>query len=132
MTAEDKLRLSEQKLRLLADELKLALAENSELKGRLAVVELDGGGVWRWQPGDEVSTLSCPVVMEAGTLRALLRAADIDAAPAAMLSDIELGNIRSGLVAPLVAQGAAAEAHAKTAAKRALKVLDVAVKRSKS
>jgi len=57
----------------IVDELKRALDELRDVRKQLDVVKTDREGVWKWQgEGDDVSTLSCPVVMEAATLRALL------------------------------------------------------------
>jgi len=57
----------------LALELKAGLDREEELRRCLAVVKTDVEGVWRWQgAGDQLESLSCPVVMSAATLRTIV------------------------------------------------------------
>lgn len=58
----------------LAGELRLEIQIRNDLRTKLAVVNTPYPNVWVWQGDghDEIESLSCPVVMSADTLRALL------------------------------------------------------------
>lgn len=62
----------EAKCASLLEHIALLTKENRKLRGLHSIVTAGRDDVWYWQPGDEVDSLCCPVVMEAETLRKLL------------------------------------------------------------
>lgn len=63
-----------ERVQVLGDELRVALAERAEALRKLSLVATELEDVWRWEvDGDNhPASLSCPVIMSADTLRDLL------------------------------------------------------------
>jgi hypothetical protein len=60
-------------LRSKLDNLRELHLENQRLRGELEAVRTDAEGVWRWQGGgDDLQSLSCPVVVRADKMRELV------------------------------------------------------------
>ncbi len=85
---------AERKVEDLGREVAGSLEREQELRANLALVATDADGVWKWQgEGDDLASLSCPVVMDAGTLRVFI--ADRARADAA---ERDLAQIRAAAV----------------------------------
>lgn len=70
---------SDRRANVACDSEASVVAENESLRTKLRVAQADREDVWFWQgQDDEPSSLSCPVVMSAETLRALLARATMD------------------------------------------------------
>lgn len=68
---------AQDKLTMLADEHRVALDELRTAKASLATVSAGPDFVWFWQSaGNHMQSLSCPVVMNAETLREIIAAKD--------------------------------------------------------
>jgi hypothetical protein len=60
-------------LRSKLDNLRELHLENQRLRGELEAVRTDAEGVWRWQgEGDDLQSLSCPVVVRADKMREIV------------------------------------------------------------
>lgn len=75
--AEARAALATHKQSAMADRLTVAERELAEATAKLRIVETGAADVWFWEGrGDEVGSLSCPVVMSAETCRDLLHGKD--------------------------------------------------------
>lgn len=73
----------------MAEQLTAETEALREARSALDMVRTDRNGVWLWQGDghDDITSLVCPVVMSAGTLRELLKERDAARAEAAMLRE---------------------------------------------